>query len=420
MTKGIRIYNESGGVRLSSDGTFLRYFGGHTLAANFSGTFTMTGFDETSGFFVPAFRLRKTDNTGAKFADSQYWTYSPNYTPGGVMSGANLYEIPDLVFSSGTMTVTDRSIPAAFDGDMAFDQEVFLGFYYYKGGKSVVSGSKSIEIRNEDGDLQISFERTMYAKRTGTTSLVESSGTLSTRSLITAQFGNQYAGLTGLVPVQRPTNFSLSFDKLAQTPNGSWTSEAVGSTSILTPQFYDDKSDLVFFRLTQPICYQAHYYHEYPDLAETGSFTVVATSNNSAVDYAVCSTTPPAGAPSSTKGLQLRLDDGSNTVTYDSRYPTLKILHTFLISEADMFDIVENNTVKDYTIPSIADPWICCPYWMSFRSNGFSTSNANILRPQIAKLNNTTLRVSRVGTWSSDLVKRGQQGAWVIVAEGSV
>ena len=410
MTKGIRIYNESGDLRLSSDGTFLRYFGGHTITANYTGTFTMTGFDDADGFFVPSFRLGKSSNYENVYADSEYWTSS-------VVSGANCFEMPELVYSSPTMTVTDRSVAAAFDGNMAFQTEVSLGFYYYRGGRTGVSGTKGVEIRNDAGELQISFERTMYAKRTGTTSFMQASGTAK-RSLITSHPAFfAYGGLRGLVPVIRPVT-NLFFDTLAQTSNGTWTDETVGGVTVLTPEFYDDKSDLTFFRLTYPLVYQVSYYHQYPDVAEQGAFTIVSTRIDEPLDYCVCSTTPPSVVPSGTKGLQLRLDDGSNTVTYDSRYPTMKILHTFLISEADMFDVVENNAVKDYTIPSISDPWICCPYWMSFRDNGTIGSDPNILRPQIEKLNDTTLRVSRVGTWRSSWTKRGHQGAWVIVAEG--
>ena len=391
----LRIRDEAGNITLDSDATLLRHFGYQEIPFNWSGTFPMPGFNSDDGFFIPAFRCNKYNVSPATtLPDSAAWTKFECYSV--VVPQA----FPDLSWdtATGIMTVTKNTLPSGFE-NASYNTRTNLRFYYYQGGTTAPGGDISFKIPSG----QVSFDKTIYLKEQGQTSRFFQG---QYRHLASDNFGT----LANLL-----NNTSPNRDDMLQAATTGYNVFPAGGVGhdVSYPNFYD-LDDLAFYRLTSPITFSTSIYHEYPEIPQ-GLCPLVATWGNASVDYKIGSLDLPDYTP--TGAALLRLRNPAGEVVYDSRYPTIEVVHTALITETQMRGVILDNDVIDITLPvSVPDPWVCCPYWISFRAND-AGSSVRIIRPQISKLNDTTLRIERnKGVGGDPLLKQAFQAAWVIVA----
>jgi hypothetical protein len=182
-----------------------------------------------------------------------------------------------------------------------------------------------------------------------------------------------------------------------------------GGTTVDLPDQWE-LDDLVFYRLGgEKIIFSTSVWHNYPECDGPASVALVATEADTAIDWKVCSPSAPSGDFGDPWGLQLLDENGQ--VTFDSRWPFMEIVSVHTVSEAIMRDIIINGASHDITLPyAVPDPWICCPYHVSFQQN------VGTVRPGIRRVNDTTLRIDRVGSPESSFDRRAFQGGLIIVA----
>jgi len=398
MAYGMQIKDANNNVTLDTNSTMLRYHDSYTIPAFSTGTFSSPDFNNADGFFVPTFRVNKYDysNSVLKNDGSAWGTF--------IISTAAAHSLPDLSWNDTTdvMTYTENVLPTLWlTHPNSWSTDVGMRFYIYKGGELEIGTDYGAEFLNSDGLSQISFNDTMYKKGSGLTDKTYFTPTVA-RSLLSSTVAG----------VQPKDSNSTHVDSIGQIAAAGYNVETHSGIDIKVPSSVWNSTDLVFYQLSSPITYSATYNHAYPELSFVGTIPVVATDNYQRLNFKVASTNTNTFSPTETMGMQLL--DASGNVQFDSRHPTIQIVKTFIITETQMSDCILNNTLIDLTLPyAVSDPWICCPYWVSFRANTIN----QVTRPKIWKLNDTTLRIQRNGGTGGSMFRQAFQAAWVIVAK---
>jgi len=401
VSYGLIIKDAAGNVTLDTDSTMLRFVGSGYIEPNASGTISMPGFEENDGFFVPSFKMGKFRNNGPNPSE-----FRSDATPFGqfaeIRTAVQPFELPDLLWNNETkiLTYTDNTVPDDFGGfnpASAIQQKVYVRFYIFKGGTTRLGNDFGLVVKNEYGDTVVSFEKTLHVRETGTTK----------STLIDGPF----------------TLFSRMLDPAMQMPLGN--SAATSAIRYVWDGFRDQvyaetvgRDDLAFYRIADKAITSSYtIWSEFPEINDTGSVPMVGTEDGSQLDYKIASMDLSGHSPTEDYGLLMK--DAAGNITFDSRVPTIQIVKTQVISEAQINDILLNNAVVDITLPyAVPDPWICAPYHVSFRREQESANNGiRYLQPKITKLNDTTIRVSRLNDRWNVTKYSGSQAMWIIVAK---
>lgn len=175
--------------------------------------------------------------------------------------------------------------------------------------------------------------------------------------------------------------------------------------------------ELTFIELdSNGIITMAQVWNILPEYTEGGALHVASWGTSTALNAYICSTTP--GSPVGNYGMKIFGADGSLEFDSRSKYP--RVQDHFYVSKATAQDILINGTTVDLTLSSpVASPKVSCPHWCQAQRNLAVANNSQTAFVRMRKLNDTTIRLDRVGepgSGGSSFAYRWTHDAYIVVA----